>query len=79
MDGVVVEAKELVVELGGTPRAGPATFTIERGSVVVVAGPNGAGKTTLLKAIAGLVRDVKGELIVRGTPIYIPQSDLLLP
>ncbi|MCE4618492.1 MAG: ATP-binding cassette domain-containing protein [Desulfurococcales archaeon] len=79
MDGVVVETKELVVELGGTPRAGPATFTVERGSVVVVAGPNGAGKTTLLKAIAGLVRDVKGELIVRGTPIYIPQSDLLLP
>ncbi|NOZ30890.1 MAG: ATP-binding cassette domain-containing protein [Crenarchaeota archaeon] len=79
MDGVVVEARELVVELGGTPRAGPATFTVKKGSVVVVAGPNGAGKTTLLKAIAGLVRDVKGELVVRGTPIYIPQSDLLLP
>ena len=79
MDGVVVEAKELVVELGETPRAGPASFTVEKGSVVVVAGPNGAGKTTLLKAIAGLVRDVKGELVVRGTPIYIPQSDLLLP
>lgn len=79
MDGVVVEARELVVELGGTPRAGPATFNVERGSVVVVAGPNGAGKTTLLRAIAGLVRDVRGKLLVRGTPIYIPQSDLLLP
>lgn len=79
VDGVVVEARDLVVEVGGVVRAGPASFSVGKGSLVVVAGPNGAGKTTLLKAVAGVLPGVRGVLRVRGTPAYIPQSDLLLP
>lgn len=40
------------------------TFTVERGSLVVILGPNGAGKTTLLKIIAGLIRPDEGEVWV---------------
>lgn len=76
---MMIEAEDLVVAPGGRARMGPATFTVEKGSIVVIAGPNGAGKTTLLKAIAGLVGGVRGRLVVRGTPTYIPQSDMLLP
>ena len=38
--------------------AGPAEF-------VGLAGANGSGKTTLLKCIAGIIRDVTGEILVR--------------
>ncbi len=75
----VVEARGLRVRAGGTLIAGPVDFEIYRGEVVVLAGPNGAGKTSILKALTGLINGVEGYYRVRGTPAYIPQSDMLLP
>jgi len=75
----IIEARDLMVYAGGTPIAGPATFSVGRGEFTVIAGPNGAGKTSLLKALAGLISSVDGHLSIRGTPAYIPQTDMLLP
>ena len=75
----VIEARNLVVRAGGTPISGPASLRVSRGEIVVIAGPNGAGKTSLLRALAGLADSVEGYYRVRGTPAYIPQSDMLLP
>ncbi|MCE4619878.1 MAG: ATP-binding cassette domain-containing protein [Desulfurococcales archaeon] len=75
----VIEARNLVVGAGGTPISGPATLRASRGEIVVIAGPNGAGKTSLLRALAGLADHVEGYYHIRGTPAYIPQSDMLLP
>lgn len=52
-------------------------------SVVAVIGPNGSGKSTLLKAIAGVVRPNRGEILFGGTPIreqaagiaFVPQRE----
>jgi iron complex transport system ATP-binding protein len=41
------------------------TFSVERGTFLVIVGPNGAGKTTLAKAIAGLL-PFKGSISWEG-------------
>ena len=42
---------------------------LEPGEVVSIIGPNGAGKSTLLKAIAGLLKPSRGEILFRGRRI----------
>jgi ABC-2 type transport system ATP-binding protein len=44
-------------------------LTIEKGDLYGFIGHNGAGKTTLLKAIAGILRFDKGEIIIDGHSI----------
>ncbi|MHA1848412.1 MAG: energy-coupling factor ABC transporter ATP-binding protein [Promethearchaeota archaeon] len=39
---------------------------IEKGSFVAILGHNGAGKTTLVKCINGLIKPMKGNVIVNG-------------
>jgi branched-chain amino acid transport system ATP-binding protein len=42
---------------------------IEDGEMVSVVGPNGAGKTTLVNALAGLLTDRDGEIVLDGTDL----------
>ncbi len=51
------------------------SFEVKDGEVVSLIGSNGAGKTTLLKTIMGLVKPMKGEILlngqlVSGSPAY---------
>jgi len=39
------------------------------GEVVVFLGPSGCGKSTILKAVAGLLRPTKGEILVDGSAV----------
>lgn len=63
------------------------SFEAEKGDVIVILGKNGSGKSTLFKSILGLIKDVKGEVLVDGNNIlnlnekdraryvsYVPQS-----
>ncbi|MEO6781316.1 MAG: ATP-binding cassette domain-containing protein, partial [Bradyrhizobium sp.] len=63
------------------------------GELVAMVGPNGHGKTTLLRAISGLVRPSRGEILFAGKPlarlrpdaivargvVHVPQGDWLFP
>jgi len=40
------------------------------GEIVGLLGGNGAGKTTLLKALVGLLRPWRGEILVNGRPVH---------
>ncbi len=42
------------------------TFKLESPFFAVLMGPNGAGKTTLLRVIIGLLKPIKGDVIVYG-------------
>jgi glutamate/aspartate transport system ATP-binding protein len=52
------------------------TTNIEKGEVVVVCGPSGSGKSTLIKTVNALEPFQKGQIIVDGTPVHDPKTDL---
>ena len=52
------------------------TTTIGKGEVVVVCGPSGSGKSTLIKTVNALEPIQKGDVIVDGTSISDPKTDL---
>ncbi len=49
---------------------------IAKGEVVVVCGPSGSGKSTLIKCVNGLEPFQKGEIMVDGTSVGDPQTNL---
>ena len=46
------------------------SINVEKGSIYGLVGPNGAGKTTLMKAIAGIYRLNKGEILIDNKKSY---------
>lgn len=80
-----VQLREVTVRYRGATAAAleQVTLSIPAGSHIAVVGPNGAGKTTLFNTILGLVRPVRGDVLLFGHPPrsrrvvvgYIPQRD----
>jgi molybdate transport system ATP-binding protein len=54
-------------------------WEVEPGRVLVLFGPSGAGKTTTLRAIAGLVRPLRGHLEIGGRVVYDGASGVWQP
>ena len=52
------------------------TTRVREGEVVVVCGPSGSGKSTLIKCVNGLEPFQQGDIIVKGTSIADPKTDL---
>ncbi|HEV7772617.1 MAG TPA: ABC transporter ATP-binding protein [Conexibacter sp.] len=52
----LLHARDVRVEIGGTPILHGADLHVAAGELVAVVGPNGAGKSTLARAVAGLQR-----------------------
>lgn len=84
-DDLVVRATEVTKRYGRlAPALVDVTFSVPRGSIVVLAGSNGCGKSTLLRCIAGLAKHT-GAIEVCGHPVngsvasrralgYLPQA-----
>ncbi len=49
---------------------------VQVGEFVSVIGPSGCGKSTLLKIAAGLLPPSSGKILLNGTPIVQPRSDV---
>ena len=52
------------------------TTTVNKGEVVVVCGPSGSGKSTLIKCVNGLEPFKSGQIIVNGTSVGDPKTNL---
>jgi glutamate/aspartate transport system ATP-binding protein len=52
------------------------TTAIKKGEVVVVCGPSGSGKSTLIKTVNALEPFQKGDIVVDGTSISDPKTNL---
>lgn len=49
------------------------SFSLEKGSGLILTGPNGVGKTSLLRILAGLLRSSAGHVVLEGGE---PEQDL---
>lgn len=45
-------------------------FAVGAGEIIGIVGPNGSGKTTLLRALAGLLRPQRGQVLVNGVDLH---------
>jgi zinc transport system ATP-binding protein len=81
---IVVETRNLSVNLSGAIVLQDISIQVNRGDFVALMGPNGAGKTTFIRAILGFIPRSTGEIILFGREIehfkehyrigYVPQS-----
>jgi len=65
----MLEVKNLNIHYGVIHALKDISLHIEEGEIVTLIGANGAGKTTTLRAISGLLKPSKGEIIFHGEVI----------
>ena len=89
----LLKISNIVAGYGETEILHGVSIMIEKGHIVTIIGPNGSGKSTLLKAIFGLVKPKKGQVLFQGKDItglapetvvrrglcYVPQSSNIFP
>ncbi|UCV12037.1 amino acid ABC transporter ATP-binding protein [Dechloromonas denitrificans] len=52
------------------------TTSVAKGEVIVVCGPSGSGKSTLIKCVNGLEAFQQGDIVVNGTSVGDPRTNL---
>ncbi|MFT5782519.1 MAG: glutamate/aspartate transport system ATP-binding protein [Pseudomonas sp.] len=52
------------------------TTQVNKGEVIVVCGPSGSGKSTLIKCVNALEPFQRGDIVVDGTSLAAPNTDL---
>ena len=77
--GPAARVRGLSRSFGGRPVLDGLDLDIEPGEFVAMLGVSGTGKSTLLRALAGLDREVTGELSVPGPVAVAFQEPRLLP
>ena len=68
-DEVVLEARDIVKNYGGTRALKGVNFSIRSGTVTTLFGENGAGKSTLMKILSGVEQPTSGEILLGGEPV----------
>ena len=74
---VMLQVRELSVEVGGRTVVDGASFVLRSGDKVGLVGRNGAGKTSLLKVLAGEAPSIGGTVLRRGNLGYLRQDPRL--
>nr|WP_287195681.1 metal ABC transporter ATP-binding protein [Syntrophothermus sp.] len=82
MEGVL-ELQDVSFAYGAQMVLEDVSLAVRRGDFLALVGPNGSGKTTLVKLILGLLKPLKGSVLLFGTEIgrfrewcrvgYVPQ------
>ncbi|MGH8988529.1 MAG: ABC transporter ATP-binding protein [Acidimicrobiales bacterium] len=65
-DGILLEARNLVLSFGETPALRGATVSVARGEILAIMGQSGSGKSTLLHCLAGILMPDSGEVWFDG-------------
>ena len=81
----VLDIKGLWAGYNGTTALDDVTLQVSHGEILGIIGPNGSGKSTLFKVILGLLKPLRGEVLLFGQPSpsqrklvgYMPQMELV--
>jgi peptide/nickel transport system ATP-binding protein len=65
----MIAVRDLSVAFGAVPAVAGVSFTVTPGSTFGLVGESGCGKSTLLRAIAGLVPEHGGTVLLGGMPV----------
>src|SRR3954451_24504620 len=65
----MLEIRNLKVNYGAIAALQGISLEVKQGDIVTLIGANGAGKTTTLRAISGLLKAQRGEVLYRGKDI----------
>lgn len=72
---VVLEARNIVKNYGGTRALKGVNFEIRSGTVTTLFGENGAGKSTLMKILSGVEQPTAGEIVLDGEPVVFHSTN----
>jgi glutamate/aspartate transport system ATP-binding protein len=72
----MIEIKDVSKWYGSFQVLTDCTTSVEKGEVIVVCGPSGSGKSTLIKVVNALEPFQKGDIVVDGTHVNAPKTDL---
>jgi phospholipid/cholesterol/gamma-HCH transport system ATP-binding protein len=75
----VVAVRDVTVEFDGPPVLTDITFSVAPAETRILLGPAGVGKSVLLKLIIGLLRPVKGDVLLFGENISRMPEEKLFP
>ncbi|HUL37997.1 MAG TPA: ABC transporter ATP-binding protein [Thermodesulfobacteriota bacterium] len=67
----MLEVRGIEVSYGEFVALKGIDFTVKEGELVTIIGANGAGKSTILKAVMGLVKCHRGEILFQGENITL--------
>lgn len=70
----MLEVRGIEVSYGEFLALRGISFTVNEGELVTIIGANGAGKSTILRAVMGLVKCRKGEILFQGKDITLSPS-----
>ncbi len=65
-----VETNHLSVSYDTAPVLRDISISIREGEFASILGPNGSGKTTLIKSLTGIIKDIRGEVLLYGKPVW---------
>lgn len=71
MDDVILKVEAITKTFPGVKALDDVSFDIRRGEVHALVGENGAGKSTLMKALAGLHKPDRGQIVYQGVPTEV--------
>jgi len=72
----MIEIRQLSKWYGAFQVLADCSTSVRKGEVVVVCGPSGSGKSTLIKCVNALEPFQKGDVVVDGTSIADPKTNL---
>lgn len=74
----VLRVRNLTAGYGAVPVVNDVSIDARRGQITVIVGLNGSGKSTLLKAIAGVLKNRQGQVLLESRDVIALAPEALL-
>ncbi len=74
----MLEVRNIDVAYGDVQVIRDVSFHVGKGEIVAMIGANGAGKSTIMRTVSGVLRPLKGEILLAGEAIHTVEPYTLI-